>query len=64
MLILTRRINETIIIGDDKNKVEVKILDIRGNQVRLGLKAEKDVPIHRQEVYDRIKAAEEKTTDE
>ncbi len=53
MLILTRRPKETICIGDD---VRVTVLDIKGNQVRLGIEAPDAVPIHREEIYDRIKA--------
>jgi carbon storage regulator len=62
MLILMRKINQSIIIGEGSNQVEMKILDIRGSQVRIGLQAEKDIPIHRKEIYDRIKAAQEKIT--
>ena len=52
MLILTRRVNETIMIGDE---VTCTILSIRGNQVRLGINAPKSVAVHRQEIYERIK---------
>jgi carbon storage regulator len=51
MLILTRRIGETVVIGDD---VDVTVLGIKGNQVRLGVKAPKEVSVHREEVYQRI----------
>lgn len=51
MLILTRKSNESVIIGDD---VEVKIVGVRGDQVRLGFSAPKEVPIYRKEVYDAI----------
>lgn len=52
MLILTRRIGETLMVGDD---VTVTVLGIKGNQVRLGVNAPKDVAVHREEIYQRIK---------
>jgi len=51
MLILTRRIGETLMIGDD---VTVTVLGVKGNQVRLGVNAPKDVAVHREEIYDKI----------
>ena len=54
MLILTRRINETIIIGD--NEIKITVLGVKGNQVRIGIDADKDISIHRSEVFDRIQA--------
>jgi len=56
MLILTRRIGETLNIGDE---VQVTVLGVKGNQVRLGVNAPKEVPVHREEIYQRIKKEKE-----
>lgn len=52
MLILTRRVGETLMIGDD---VTVTVLGVKGNQVRIGVNAPRDVAVHREEIYERIK---------
>jgi carbon storage regulator len=52
MLVLARRTNESIMIGDD---IEVVVIDIKGDQVKLGIKAPKKVTVHRKEIYDEIK---------
>ena len=52
MLILTRRVGETVTIGDE---VTVTVLGVKGNQVRLGVQAPRDVAVHREEIHDRIK---------
>lgn len=53
MLILTRRVGETLVIGDD---VKVAVLGVKGNQVRLGIDAPKDIPVNREEIYQKILA--------
>jgi len=52
MLILTRRVGETVMIGEN---VTVTVLGVKGNQVRVGINAPKEVSVHREEIYDRIK---------
>lgn len=52
MLILTRRVGETVMIG---NEVTMTILGVKGNQVRVGINAPKSVAVHREEIYERIK---------
>jgi carbon storage regulator len=52
MLILTRRVGETVMIGDD---VTITVLGVKGNQVRVGINAPKTVAVHREEIYERIK---------
>lgn len=57
MLILTRRVSEALIIGDD---ITITVLGIKGHQVRLGINAPKEVSIHREEVYQRIQQEKQK----
>ena len=58
MLILTRRVGETLMVGDE---VTVTVLGVKGNQVRIGVNAPKDVSVHREEIYQRIQKEKEKT---
>jgi len=53
MLILTRRIGETLMIGDD---VSITVIGVKGNQVRIGIDAPKEVAVHREEIFNRIKS--------
>ena len=51
MLILTRKVGESVLIGDD---ISITVLSVRGNQVKLGVQAPKEVSVHREEIYHRI----------
>jgi carbon storage regulator len=51
MLILTRRVGETLMVGDE---ITVTVLDVKGNQVRIGINAPRDVDVHREEIYERV----------
>ena len=59
MLILTRRVGETVMIGND---VTVTVLGVKGNQVRIGVNAPRDVAVHREEIFERIKREEQDGT--
>lgn len=61
MLILTRRVGEALMIGDE---VKVTVLGVKGNQVRIGVDAPRDVTVHREEIYDRIKKEKEQESPE
>ena len=56
MLVLTRKLNESVMIGDE---IEICILDIRGEKVRLGIKAPREIMVHRKEIYEEIRKANE-----
>lgn len=56
MLILTRRVGESLMVGDD---ITITVLGVKGNQVRIGVNAPRDVAVHREEIYNRIQGDEE-----
>lgn len=58
MLILTRKIGESVVVGDD---ITVTVLGVKGNQVRMGIDAPRSVAVHREEIYSRIRQDEDKT---
>ena len=60
MLILTRKVGESVLIGDD---ISITVLSVRGNQVKLGVEAPKEVSVHREEIYQRIKQMQDEQLD-
>lgn len=59
MLVLTRRVGETLMVGDD---VTATVLGVKGNQIRIGINAPREVAVHREEIYERIKAVDGQIT--
>ncbi|OOF61995.1 carbon storage regulator CsrA [Rodentibacter sp. Ppn85] len=59
MLILTRKVGESVLIGDD---ISITVLNVRGNQVKLGLQAPKEVSVHREEIYQQIKKKQDESS--
>jgi carbon storage regulator len=55
MLILTRRVQETVVIGAGPRAIRLTVLGIKGRQVRVGIDAPRDIEVHREEIYDRLK---------
>lgn len=64
MLILTRRIGEEVILGEGATQARITVLSIRGNQVRVGITADKKIPVNRKEIHDRIQAERQAHTEE
>lgn len=64
MLVLSRQTDESIIIGDHDCKIVITVVEVRGDKVRLGIEAPRDIPVHRQEVYDAIQRQRQELSDE
>ena len=64
MLVLSRQKDESIIIGEGVDKVEVTIVDVRGDKVRLGINAPRKIPVHRKEIYEAIQREKSQREDE
>lgn len=54
MLVLSRQKDESIVIGDGDQKIVITVVDVRGGKVRLGIEAPREIPVHREEIYDTI----------
>ncbi|OOF85230.1 carbon storage regulator CsrA [Rodentibacter ratti] len=61
MLILTRKVGESVLIGDD---ISITVLSVRGNQVKLGVQAPKEVSVHREEIYQQIKKQQDESSND
>lgn len=59
MLVLSRKKNEAIVIGEGEDKVLIVVVEIRGDKVRIGIEAPKEMPVHRKEIYDKIMKGED-----
>jgi carbon storage regulator len=64
MLCLSRNVGESIVAGTGANQVVFTVIEVRGNRVRLGIKAASEIPVHRQEIYDRICAEQSPESEE
>jgi carbon storage regulator len=64
MLVLSRQKDESIVIGEGENKVEITIVDVRGDKVRLGIDAPRSISVHRREIYDAIQREKEAAKEE
>lgn len=64
MLILTRRVGDSVVISDEAREVRISVLAIRGSQVRLGFDAPEEIAVHREEVHERIKCERSKGRDQ